>query len=353
MSDAPDADQKTEEPTQKRLDEARKRGEVVTFGEMKHAAMFAGILIVGGMLAVASAQAMQGLADLIEHAGDTPLDPREARRAGLTSLMLMGRILLVPFAILLAAAIVGGLAGGKPTIAWARVAPKWSKLSPVSGFKRIFNFGEFLKTLAKFAAVGLAAVWVIGPDVGALALAAQLDAGGLAKLAGTLAFKLTAAVAMIVGAIALLDAVHQRFSFMKRMRMTKQEVKDEHTDAEGDPHIKGKRRAIAIERSRRRMMADVPKATVVIANPTHFAVALQYEHGVTAAPVVLAKGVDAVALRIRQVAEEAGVTVVENPPLARALYATSDIGKPIPVEHYAGVAEVIGFVMGLRAKAGR
>lgn len=353
MSDAPEDDQKTEEPTHKRLDDARKRGEVATAAEMRHAAMFAGVLIVGGMLAVASAQAMQGLADLIEHAGDSPLDPGGARRVALEALALSGRILLVPFAVLMAVSIVGGLVQGRPTIAWDRVKPKWSKLSPIAGLKRVLNLTEFLKTLAKFAAVGIAAVWVIGPDVGALALAAQLDAGGLAKLAGALAFKLTAAVAVIVAVIAVLDAAYQRFSFLKRMRMTKQEVKDEHHDAEGDPHIKAKRRAIALERSRRRMMADVPKATVVIANPTHFAVALQYEHGVTAAPVVLAKGVDAVALRIRQVAEEAGVTVVENPPLARALHATSEIGKPIPVEHYAGVAEVIGFVMGLRAKAGR
>lgn len=351
MADTPDADQKTEEPTQKRLDDARRRGEIAVAGEMRHAAMFAGVLIVGGMLAVAAAQAMQGLADMIEHAGDSPLDPGAARRVAFDSLALTGRILLAPMAILLAAAVVGGLAQGRPTIAWARVAPKWNKLDPFSGLKRIFNVTEFLKTLAKFAAVGIAAVWVLGPDIGALALAAQLDASGLAKLAGALAFKLTAAVAVIVGVIALLDTVHQRFAFMKKMRMTKQEVKDEHSDAEGDPHIKAKRRAIALERSRRRMMADVPKATVVIANPTHFAVALQYEHGVTAAPLVLAKGVDAVALRIRAVAEEAGVAVVENPPLARALHATSEIGKPIPVEHYAGVAEVIGFVMGLKGKA--
>jgi flagellar biosynthetic protein FlhB len=160
------------------------------------------------------------------------------------------------------------------------------------------------------------------------------------------------AIALLVGAIALFDFVYQRRSFLKRMRMSLQEVKDEHKESEGDPKIKGKIRQIQMQRARRRMMAAVPGASVVITNPTHYAVALKYDHGAMAAPVVVAKGVDAVALRIREIATEAGVPLVENRPLARALHASAEIDQPIPIEHYAAVAEVISYVMRLSKRRG-
>ena len=139
---------------------------------------------------------------------------------------------------------------------------------------------------------------------------------------------------------------------MKKQRMTVQEIKDEHKQAEGDPKIKGRLRQLRIERSRRRMMAEVPKASVVIMNPTHYAVALKYEKGM-GAPICVAKGVDGLALRIRALAEESGVTVVVNPPLARALHASVELDQEVPPEHYKAVAEVIGYVMRLKAKIGR
>lgn len=351
MSEAPEDDQKTEAPSQKRLDEARQRGDVASAPEMRHAAMFAATIAIGGILAGAATQLTGKLAALLSKAGDAPVDVASARSAGLDLAITAAVTLAVPFAILLTAAVLGNLVAGMPVISWSRVAPKFSKISPAQGLKRMLGFAEFAKTLAKFIAVGIAAAWVLTPHIGALATAGQTDAGGLARLAGALLFRLTSTIAVIVGVIAMADALQQRLAFMKRMRMTKQELKDEHANSEGDPHIKAKQRAIRMERTRRRMMADVPKATVVIANPTHFAVALRYDHGVTAAPVVVAKGVDAVALRIRKVAEDAHVAVVENKPLARALHATCEIGKPIPPEHYAGVAEVIGFVMGLTGRA--
>jgi flagellar biosynthetic protein FlhB len=157
-------------------------------------------------------------------------------------------------------------------------------------------------------------------------------------------------IAMMVCALALFDFVWQRRSFMKRMKMSLQEIKDEYKQSEGDPKIKGKIRQLQMKRSRSRMMANVPKASVVITNPTHYAIALQYDHGAMAAPVVVAKGVDALALKIREIAGEHKIPLVENRPLARALYASAEIDQPIPVEHYAAVAEVISYVLKISKK---
>jgi flagellar biosynthetic protein FlhB len=154
----------------------------------------------------------------------------------------------------------------------------------------------------------------------------------------------------VLAVIAVLDYLYQRYQFFKRNRMSRQEIKEEHRQSEGDPAIKAKVRQIRQERSRKRMMAAVPDATVVIMNPTHFAVALKYESGEMAAPVCVAKGVDALALRIRAVAEENQVPVVENPPLARALYASVEVDEPVPSEHYKAVAQVIGYVMRLSGR---
>jgi flagellar biosynthetic protein FlhB len=165
-----------------------------------------------------------------------------------------------------------------------------------------------------------------------------------------LLIKLLTATLSVLAVIAVLDYVLQRYRFLQRNRMSKQEIKEEYRQTEGDPAVKAKVKQIRQERSRRRMMAAVPEATVVIMNPTHFAVALKYESGKMAAPVCVAKGVDALALKIRAVAEEHEVPVVENPPLARALYATVEIDEPVPAEHYKAVAQVIGYVMKLTGK---
>ena len=210
---------------------------------------------------------------------------------------------------------------------------------------------EFAKALAKLTAVGIVAWMILWPKAVALD---QLVGSGPERIGSTVAelsFSLVKTIAFLVAVIALADFVWQRRSFMQRMRMTFQEVKDEHKQSEGDPKIKGKIRQIALQRSRRRMMAAVPTASVIVTNPTHYAVALKYDHGDMAAPVVVAKGVDAIALKIRAIATEAKVPIVENVPLARALYASVEIDHPIPAEHYAAVAEIISFVMRLARRA--
>jgi flagellar biosynthetic protein FlhB len=239
---------------------------------------------------------------------------------------------------------------GMPSLSWSRVAPKLSKLSPVSGAKRLFGkqaLVEFAKTLVKLAVVVTVAVMVLKPHLAALGATVAIAPAELGNVAGGLVVALVKAVAIPVGALALFDLIYQRRTWWSKLKMSLQELKDEHKDSEGDPKIKAKIRQIAMQRSRRRMMAAVPQATVIITNPTHYAVALKYDHGTMNAPVVVAKGVDALALRIRAVATDAGVPLVENRPLARALYASAEIDRPIPTDHYAAVAEIIGYVMRL------
>jgi flagellar biosynthetic protein FlhB len=165
--------------------------------------------------------------------------------------------------------------------------------------------------------------------------------------------RLAFGVVVITTVLALADYLYQRISFRRSMRMTKEEVKEEYRQQEGDPHIKSKLRQLRAERARRRMMAAVPEAAVVVTNPTHFAVALKYEMGAMGAPRVVAKGADLVAQRIREVAKAHGVPLVENPPLARALYATVELDHEIPAEHYKAVAEVISFVLRAKNRANR
>jgi flagellar biosynthetic protein FlhB len=167
-----------------------------------------------------------------------------------------------------------------------------------------------------------------------------------------LAFQLVKTIGILVIALAAADFAYQRYAFIQRMKMSRQEIKDEHKDADGDPKIKARIRGIQMRRARQRMMAAVPEASVVITNPTHYAIALKYEHGQMMAPVVVAKGVDLVALKIREIAAQAGVPIVESPPLARALFASAEVERPIPIEHYAAVAEIISYVLRLARRAG-
>jgi len=346
-----DKDQKTHDPTHKRIEDARKRGDTPSAPEMRHAAIFVAILVALGGVGIHTFALLAGtLTSIWSHAEDVTLTG-----TGTQSMMtgLFGRLAVVlspVFAATIALALVGGMVQGLPTLSWSRVAPKWNKLSPMAGAKRLFGkdaFVEFLKTLAKLAVVMAIAIWTIWPHAVGIAATVGADPAQIVRATGAMVVALVKAVAMPVAAIAGFDFVYQRRKWFSKLKMSLQEIKDEHKDSEGDPKIKAKIKAIAMQRSRRRMMAAVPGASVVITNPTHYAIALRYEHGQMGAPVVVAKGVDAVALKIRALATESGVPIVENRPLARALHASVEIDHPIPIEHYAAVAEIIGYVMRL------
>ncbi|MFZ4746931.1 MAG: flagellar biosynthesis protein FlhB [Sphingomonas sp.] len=351
-----DDDQKTQDPTDKKLSDARAKGDVATSSEMRHAVMFvATIIVAGGLGSWTLAKMGPMLVSLWGRADDFELEPDGAQSlaTGISAAVLQTTApvlgLLFGFAMLIM------FVQGRPTLSWSRVAPKFSKLSPVAGFGRLFGkraLVEFLKTLAKLIVVVTIAAFVIRPRLVGLDQMIGAEPRAIAAASGEIVFAMIQAIATLVGAIALFDFVYQRRAFLKRMRMSLQEVKDEHRQSEGDPKIKAKIRSIGIQRARRRMMSAVPTASVIVTNPTHYAVALKYEHGTMAAPVVVAKGLDEIALRIREVARQSGVPIVESPPLARALYASAMLDQPIPTEHFKAVAEIIGYVMRLaRRKA--
>jgi len=232
---------------------------------------------------------------------------------------------------------------------------RFSKLNPVSGIKRLFSlrsFAELVKSLLKMGFVGLVAFAMVKGQAGALPSLMQMGVAGILAFFGQVAFKVCAYTCLVMVVLAALDYVFQRWQHEKDLRMTKQEIKDEFKQTEGDPKIKSRIRSIQLEMARRRMMDQVPEATVVITNPTHLAVALKFDAGTMSAPRVVAKGAGFVAERIRAVAVEHGVPIVEQKPLARSLFKGVDIGAYIPVDLYQAVAEILAYVYRLRELKG-
>jgi flagellar biosynthesis protein FlhB len=260
-----------------------------------------------------------------------------------------------PLALLVFAAVAGNVIQHRLVWSTDSMKPKFSKISPLAGLKRMFS----LQALANFAK-GLIKLFVIGAVITALLWPlrykfeglVQTDILGTLLIIRSLSLNMMATVVAILFLVAAADYLFQYRQWFARQKMSLQEMKDEYKQTEGDPLVKGKIRQLRQARQRRRMMAAVPKASVIITNPTHYAIALQYDRGMEA-PICLAKGADAVALKIREVAAEHSIPIVENPPLARALYATVEIDEEIPTEHYKAVAEIIGYVMKLRRGAGR
>lgn len=351
MAEGADKDQKTQDPTDKKLSDARAKGDIATAPEMRHAAMFvAAIIVMGGMGSWTMARVGPMLVRLWGGADDYPLEADGAQAFATGVLLNLTSAMAPILGLLFGCALSILFLQGRPTLSWTRVKPNFSKLSPIAGFGKIFGMRsmvEFAKTLLKCAAVITIAVLVITPRMTGLDQLIDNEPRAVALTAGSLVRRLIESVAILVGLLAGFDFLYQRYSYFQRMKMSLQEVKDEHKQSEGDPKIKAKIRQIGMQRARRRMMAAVPTASVIVTNPTHYAIALKYDHGAMAAPVVVAKGVDMVALRIREIAEAAGVPIVESPPLARALYASAAIDRPIPTEHFTAVAEIIGYVMRL------
>ncbi|WP_277981667.1 EscU/YscU/HrcU family type III secretion system export apparatus switch protein [Sphingomonas phyllosphaerae] len=350
MADA-EQSQKTEEPTDRRLEEARRRGERAVTGEVRHAAIAAAALTLTGTVGAMVAMHLARLfVRLWGAAQDYPLEPRDAPAFARGFLAETGWALAPIAAVLVVAALLAAVIQARPSLSWTRVAPRWSKVSPGAGFKRMFGtrgLVEFLKTLAKSCFVAVIAFAGLWPHVVAFDQLVDAAPDALLHAAVGLVAALLRWTTIALVALALADAVYQRRAFLRGLRMTRQEVMDEHKDSEGDPRFKARRRAIALQRARRRMIAAVKQSTVVVTNPTHYAVALKYEVGDQHAPLVVAKGVDALAQRIREAAQENGVPIVESPPLARALFASAELDRPIPVDHYAAVAEIIAYVVRL------
>ncbi len=343
---------RTETATPKRRDKARDEGSVPRSQDFDATMLLWGnyflflsaggltVTLLGRQMAMLLGMARPGALDNVG-----PLSVEVATSTGRILLPYLGLNLLL--AVALQALQRGIRFTTKP------LQPKFDRLNPASGFQRLFSAKsvvDTIKSLAKFVVLGAVAYAIIGPRMPAVLGTMKTSLGQSLELLRSTLFLLYRDVMLVMLVVALADFFYQRQHFEKSIRMTKQEVKEEAKDAEQSPEVKSRQRSIMYGAAQRRMLAAVPEATVVITNPTHFAVALRYEEGVSA-PVCLAKGVDFMAFRIRERAKAAGVVVVENPPLARALYHTVRLDSPIPKELYQAVAQVLAFVYRLKGAA--
>ncbi len=348
MADEDDAS-KTEDPTEKKLTEAARKGNIAQSQEIKHWGILLAVTATLIMLAPFMATNIRKtIYPFIEqpHAIDFDF---ENLRAVLWGVIGDVFLILLPFlALMVIAALVTNISQVGMKVSLEKIKPDFSKISVLKGLKKMFSVRttvEFLKGIFKLVVVSVVAAYLAMPLLGDIELLAQVDFGYTLDKIYHIAILMTAGTVGVMTVIAALDYVFQKLQHMKQMRMTKQEVKDEHKQQDGDPQVKARIRRVRMERAQQRMMAAVEDADVVITNPTHYAVALSYKMSEMAAPKMVGKGVDSLALRIRDVAEANNIPVVENPPLARALYASVELDEEIPAEHFKAVAEIISFVM--------
>ena len=355
MAEPGDDEDRTEQPTQRKLDEAIRRGDVAKSQELPiFLSLGAFTLALTLMPAFGVGTAMAGrLRAFLMNVHQVPDSGAGMMTAGQYGLMSALQMLAVPVGLVLLAALAAGLLQHRPVFSAESLTPKFSRLSPLAGIKRILGVQalvQFLKGLVKILLVGAVAGSLLWRERDRFEGLVGQDPLDILRFTVALALKLLGSVLAMHAVVTIADVVWTRYSWMRRQRMTKEEIKRETKEQEGNPEIKAKIRQLRAQRAKNRMMAKIPTATVIVMNPTHFAVALKYETGM-AAPLCVAKGVDFLALRIRAVAEENRVPVIENAPLARALHASVEIDDEIPVEHYKAVAEVIGFVLRLKRRA--
>ncbi len=354
MSEEQDDSQKTEEPTQHRLEEARKKGQLPFSREVVNFAVLLSItIILAAMGEFLSVSTMQAIQMFIISPHDIAIGDSNFPDIFSASFGNAGLYLLIPLMLFFVVILAAGFSQTKMNFSAHPIKFDPSRISVIKGFGRLFSgkaIAEFLKSLTKIIVVGVICYFAIRPFLPILLEITEHEAGDDIYVSLKICLKILIYVCVAMAFIAIADYLYQRQVFMKSMRMSFQELKEEFKQQEGDPHVKQKLRAIRMEKARKRMMANVPKADVVITNPTHFAVALKYETGKMSAPTLIAKGADKVAHKIREIAEEHKIPIVRNPPLARALFDNVDLDEEIPTEHYKAVAEVIGYVYRLKGK---
>lgn len=352
--------EKTEEPTSKKLEDARKEGQVSKSKEVTNACELLVLFLVlkfwTGFLGESFVGIFQNIYTQIPEyikLYDGFLPSATFRtifiRVMVRLLIMIGPVLLLGFMVAFITDVVQ--VKWKPTA--KPLQPKFSKLNPVNGFKRIFSVNslmELLKSIAKIGIIIYAVYSYLSKNAPSIFLLYDLSLNQAIAQIGDLVVNLGFRISIFYVLIAAVDFVYQKIKFKNDMKMTKQEVKDEYKNQEGDPQVKSKQRQRMQEASRRRMMQQLPEADVVITNPTHYAVAIKYDPEVYDAPYVVAKGADYLAQRIKETAKENHIEIVENKPLARMLYANVDIGSVVPPELYQAVAEVLAFVYHLQGK---
>uniref|UniRef100_A0A7C4MQ41 Flagellar biosynthetic protein FlhB n=1 Tax=Desulfatirhabdium butyrativorans TaxID=340467 RepID=A0A7C4MQ41_9BACT len=339
--------ERTEKATAKKREEAREKGQVASSKEVSSALIILGALMA---LAVSGSWSADRIARSMQHfwanSGQMALLPSNIQHLLVKVLMDFFLAVFPVFIAVLVATVVGNVLQVGFMISSEALTPKFSKLNPLTGIKRLLSvrsFAEVLKAIFKIGCLGYVGWLVLRSESESFPVLVQVELIDIAGYLWRVTLKIGFFSLLVMMVLAGMDYGFQRWQYEKDLRMTKQEVKEEMKQTEGDPKIKSRIRSIQMELARRRMMAAVPSATVVITNPTHLAVALQYQSGMTA-PKVVAKGAGFVALRIREIAAEHHVPIIENKPVAQALYKAVPLGQSIPVDLYQAVAEILAFV---------
>lgn len=343
-----EGEDRTEQPTPRRRQEAREQGRIARSPDLTAAvSILAGLLLLNAFGSEVLSALQSGLKKLGD---DMDVSGTGTKTWLILSASSAARILL-PFLLALMAA--GGVASVLQSgwiVTWKKAAPSLEKLSPVAGLKRMFSTDAAVKLLmgvAKMGLVGAVAYMTIRDRMKDVLAAGAGSAGGVLAASGEIIYALCLKLGLILLILGLIDYFYQRWTIEKSLKMTKQEVRDEMKRMEGDPLMKQRRRQVQAKLAMQRLSTEVPKASVVVTNPTEYAVALRYDRETMSAPRVVAKGRDWLAMRIRVIAQQSGVPLVQRPPLARALYAACEPGEEIPAAHYRAVAEVLAYVMQL------
>ncbi len=349
-----DSDQeKTEQPTGKRLADARKRGQIP---RSREAATF--LVLLSGVLSLwaLSSYLGQGMMAMMRRGFSITRDEAftvdEMGRILVSCLSSIAPVLLGICAIVFVCAFVGAIFLGGMNFSQEAMMPKLSKLNPISGFARMFSFNsiiELIKSIAKVTCIGCFCYFLLSGRFNEILRLSYINPLTAIRDAITILFYFMLIIVCAMIPIVIIDVPFQIWHYKKQLRMTKQEIKDEYKDSEGNPEIKGRIRRMQYQLAARRMMAKVPSADVVVTNPTHYAVALSYDPNGTTAPLVVAKGVDEVAEKIKDIARECGVPVMPLPPLARSLYYTTELDHEIPRGLFKAVAQVLAWVLGMKA----
>jgi len=354
MADESSGQEKSEAPTSRRIQEARKKGDVAKSMEVPSAA----VLLAGLLTLYYASDYMLGQFFLLLRYYLGNLHAISITPNNMTVLtretMLQSALLLAP---VMGAIFVTALAANYAQVGFLftteKLAPKFDKIDPIQGFARLFSkqtLANVVKSVAKLVIIGYVSYAEVMKALPSILPLMDQEPMPILAFMSRVAFWIFLKSALIIAVLAAVDYAFQRWQFMEKMKMTKQEIKDEAKQTEGDPHVKGRIRAIQMQMARQRMMSEVPKADVVITNPTRLAIALRYDALAMAAPTVLAKGAGVIAQKIREIAEEHGIPLVEDKPLAQALYKSVDLGEPIPENLFQTVAEVLAYVYNVKRK---
>lgn len=353
MAESSDGQEKTEEPTGKRISDARKKGQLP---RSREAGTFFVLLSSVASIWLVSPYLGEGMTTLMKHSftltKSQAFDTYEMGRVFFQDIMLVAIPLLAICFSMLVAAFIGNIMIGGMNFSTEAMMPKPDKLNPINGFKRIFSMNsivELIKSIAKVACIGSICYFLISGRINEILRLSYIDVFAAVRDAMNILFIFMVIIVSAMIPIIMIDVPFQYWQYRQQLRMTKQELKDEMKETEGNPQIKSRMKRMQYEMAARRMMSKVPTADVVVTNPTHYAVALSYDPSGELAPVVVAKGVDEVAEKIKEIAREYKIPVMQLPPLARSLYYTTDLDREIPRGLFQAVAQVLAWVMGTKA----